>query len=485
MSKERVPPHSQEAEEAVLGTLMLSPSGLPNLVPILEPKHFYRADHQKLYAVMLQLYNGDDFEPNQTADIVLVQERLRANGDTDIAGNTDLFMKLTASVPSLSNAKHYARIIRELYGLRQLIAGCTDVVKMAYDGNSAALELAPARMMSVANESAIEESVDAAEVLVKIVEQAEKGENVGEAQATGIGKLDVITNGGLRAGDFVIVGGRPSSGKSALVKNLFAKGIEFGRRIAVFSLEDSRELFLSNVLAHVAGADTQEWQNKNPGEWENVLAAAERLSGYGNGSLRHCLLDDSHNCSPTTLHAKLEQYAAQGPVDMVIVDYLQLMSPDPGMERATTIARVEKATRSLKLLARRFNTRVIALSQLSRECMKQDRAPRLDDLRDCGSIEQDADIVMLMHDNPADYKGDRVFIPGKSEVANPYRHDIIVAKQRCGPTAHLRMNFMKHTLTFESFPVDGEPEAPVVVQARKPVTVPDDGDDDWEADPAW
>lgn len=446
-TEERTLPHSIEAEEAVLGAVMLEPGAMAAVVPFLRPEHFYRTDHQKLCAAFANL-----FARGVPIDVLSVREELKRTGDNDLAGNADLFVTLGGAVPSIANAAYYAEVVRRKAGLRDLIRAGNEIIVAAYDEQPDALALAESRIRALTLDADQAERVDNVTALRELIEQAERGEADEAALSTGLGKVDVVTHGGLRRGELWIVGGRPGTGKSTLVVNLFRNGLRRGRRMALFSLEVTRRQFLGNLLACTAGADSQTWRDVDgwPTQWARVTKAADELGGECEDAFRNCLIDDSGHLTPAVLNAKAERFAAGGPVDFVFVDHVQLVQSDGPANGQTELSRLTDTTRALKLLAKRLDCVVIALSQLSRGSVKDCRPPRLDDLRASGSLEQDADGVLLLHDEPSD----------RATLGRSDRHDIIIAKQRHGPKRVLEMIFNRPCLRFEPYGPEDDEEVP-------------------------
>jgi len=446
MMPNEVLPHDDEAERAVLGAIMLEPGAAAAVIPILQPEHFYRADHQKVYAAMLAIHREGRHAKDGPIDIVLLRDQLRHMGAKDVADNADLFMNLSGAVPSIANAEHYARNVHPKAALRNLRRVGIEIAAAAESEDSDAVQLAELKVRAVALGADLSTPCDNVEELTALIERAEQGIAEEAVLPTGIGKLDVTTHGGFRRGELVILGGRPGSGKSSAALNLFRNGLRKGYRMAFFTLEVTQRRFLSNLIACTAGVNSQTWRDAHghPGQWARVKEAADELLVGVSDTLRGCLVDDSVGLTPLTLQAKCERFAAGGGADFVFVDHIHLMSGD--QKGASELERLTEISRALKLLAKEQDCVVIALSQLSRASAKDERAPRLDDLRSSGTIEQDADLVIMMHDTP----------PDKNKSDKVYRHDWRIEKQRHGPCAILKMEFISEHLRFMSFEADDE-----------------------------
>jgi len=441
-----VPPHSQEAEVAVLGAILLKPEVMPAVLPLLEPDMFYRADHGAVYEAMRSLYADESLEDGKPIDLLLVKEALRFAGRDDLADNVDLFLMLSGAVPSLANAVWYARIVRRKAVFRQLISVAGELLMFGYREQADSVDRAQHMVREVAIAAETVTPLDPVTQLGELVDRVRDGGLEQSVLATGIGKLDVVTHGGFRRGELWVIGGRPSTGKSSLALNLLMYGLRKGYRTAFFSLEVTTEQLLGNLVACTAEVDSQLWRVKNDDiRWDRVQAArAELTSGAVGDALRECVIDDAAHLSPSQLRAKCLRATLDGPLDYIIVDHIQLMAGDGKAKDSREYERVSEASRALKLLAKELDCVVIALSQLNRASVGDARAPRLDDLRASGTIEQDADAVLLMHDEPKDAAGDE------------RRHDIILAKQRHGPKRILKMVFVREWLRFYPYQTEGE-----------------------------
>jgi len=433
---DRVPPHNLEAEVAVLGAILLEPKAILAALPILEPAHFYRADHQKIYAAFLKLH-----AEKTSLDVVTVKKALHELGADDIAGNADLFMTLGGAVPSVDNCRYYAQIVRDCWILRETIAAASDTLVRAYEQKEEpadVLRTAQSRMLGISRSAERREPQTLAALLGKVITEMMDGGKAEPAIPTGWPEVDGALGGGFRPGEFVIVGGRPSTGKSASIYNLCPRFLAQEAGTMIFSLEVNQEQLVRNILACASQVGTLGLRDGrlSKEEWDAIRRGAEKL--YTD----RCEIDEPFHLSPSELRSKAQWFALQKPLKVVVVDYLQLMDGDGGRGRNwTRLQELSEISRSLKLTAREIGVCVIALSQLNREITKADRPPRLSDLRECGSFEQDADTVILLHDRGDDADGAQ---PGMSRV------DWIIAKQRNGPRdVTIPMLFKKKTLTFE------------------------------------
>ena len=424
---ERIPPHSIEAEQAVLGSVLLEPKAILAVLPVLEPKHFYRADHQRIFMAFLRLHSEQ-----KAIDVLTVKAALRDLDAHDIAGNVDLFTTLGAAVPSVSNCEHYAKIVRQHWLLRETIATCNDLLVDAFDAKhdpSEMLARAQTRILGVSRSARTSEPSTLKDLIGKIVGNAVNEVESSPGISTGLEDADRLLAGGPRQGEFLVIGGRPSSGKSASAANIIPRFALAELGTLVFSLEVPKDQLTRNILSCSADISTMALRTGKltPDEWRNMRGAAEHLF------CEHVQVDDEPRLTPSILRAKCQWFSLKRPLSVVIVDHLHLMDSDRRGRRMDELAEI---SRSLKLIARELNVAMIVLAQLSRASEKEECAPRMSDLRECGSIEQDADVVMLLHNK-------------SQNDADPADVDFIIAKQRNGPCATLPYVFHKKCLRFE------------------------------------
>ena len=434
-SAERVPPHSQEAEIAVLGAVMLEPKAMSSVATVLQHECFYRAEHQKLYEAFSNL-----FAKNQPIDVLSVKEELRKMGAADIAGNADLFMTLGGAVPSIANAEYYANIVREKFLLRSLISACSESLAEAYDDTSDAdeiLDRAETRVFNVATRYEASHPVELKEIVQSVVDTITLHPDRLLGVPTGYDDLTRLT-GGLHRGEFIVIGGRPSSGKTTFALNLIERiGVRQGLGVLMFSLEMAREQITQNLLCCHAGIDSTPLRTGklDKSQWGKIRDAASVL--YDSP----VFIDDSAAMTCSELRAKCRRMLAQHEnVRLVVIDYLQLMSGERRGRDTSRLQEITDISRGLKGLAKELGVPVIALSQLSRAAVgDKNERPKLSHLRESGAIEQDADVVMLL------YRDDTP----ESEEADVT--ELIVAKQRNGPTDTIKLTFRRNQMRFESW----------------------------------
>jgi replicative DNA helicase len=430
---ERVPPHSQEAEIAVLGAVMLEPNAMSSVAPILQSECFYRSDHQKLYTAYNNLYNKD-----LPIDVVSVKEELRRMKEDGIADNTDLFVTLGGAVPSVANAEYYANVVREKYLLRALISSCNESLAEAYDERQdapAILDRAEQRVFDVATRFEASHPTAVKEVLHSVIDDLGHPERLVGVQ-TGYPDVDHLT-AGLHPSEFIVIGGRPSTGKTTFALNLIQHvGVQAGKGVLMFSLEMPTAQIIRNLLCCGAGVDASRLRSGqlDKEEWDRIREAASAL--YDSP----VFIDDSGALNCSQLRSKCRRVMAKQDVDMIIIDYLQLMWADRQGRDISRLQEITDISRGLKALAKDLRVPVIALSQLSRAAESEATArPRLSHLRESGAIEQDADVVILLYRDP------------NPEPENEGLTELIVAKQRNGPTDTVRLTFLKNQMRFESW----------------------------------
>jgi replicative DNA helicase len=422
------PPHSLEAEQSVLGAILLSDRTLYALIieQGLRPEDFYRERHRLVYEAILQLYN--ESEP---VDVLTVTEQLRSQGKLDEAGGPPAVDALAGSVPAVGNARRYAQIVRDHALMRRLLSTTYDIQAQVLNNTALPREIveqAERAMFEVAHDEQAQEFRNVGTVLFEEIDKWQKlaAEGISiTGTPTGFAELDAIT-GGFQPGNLIIIAARPSMGKSALVTNIaenVALHKERPRPVALFSLEMSEAELAQRFIASQAsikGDDLRKGRLKEERKWKRVLDVAEH---FGNAPL---YIDDSSDIGIMEIRAKARRLHAQtleqGGLGMIIVDYLQLLRPDGRVE--SRVEQVGQMSRGLKILARELGVPVVALSQLSRGVeSRTDKRPLLSDLRESGQIEQDADLVMFIYRDEY-YNHDTTERPGEA--------DLIIAKHRNG-----------------------------------------------------
>jgi replicative DNA helicase len=431
---ERTPPHDIAAEQCVLGGMLLSKDAISDVLEVIKPNDHYRPAHQIVHETILDLYGR-----GEPADAVTVAAELTKRGDIGKVGGAPYLHTLIASVPTAANAGYYARIVRERAILRRLVEVGTRIVQLGYAGDGDADELvdrAQAEIYGVTERRASDDYLPLSEImpgaLVEIESIGSRGGTM-TGVPTGFADLDALTNG-LHAGQMIVVAARPALGKSTLALDFArAASIRHGLASVIFSLEMSRNEITMRLLsaeARVALHSMRTGQMTDD-DWTRL---AKRMSEVANAPL---FIDDSPNMSMMEIRAKCRRLKQQHDLRLVIIDYLQLMTSPKRVENRQQ--EVSEMSRSLKLLAKELNVPVIAVAQLNRGPeQRTDKKPMLSDLRESGSIEQDADVVLLLHREDA-YERES---PRAGEA------DFIVAKHRNGPTATVTVAFQGHYSRF-------------------------------------
>lgn len=434
----RIPPQSLEAEISLLGAMLLDKDAISNSIEILgEGEVFYRGAHQKIYQAILDLY-----EKNEPVDIVTLTESLKERGDLGAIGGTTYLTTLLNSVASAANAAYYARIVQEKGTLRKLIRAADQISNLAYEGEGEVpfiLDKSEQLIFNVFQSRVSRGFVSLKDMLqhsFEAIEELSRRKEHITGVPTGFIDLDKMTSG-FQPSDLVIIAGRPSMGKSSLALNVVQyAGVKAKLPTAIFSLEMSREQVVQRLLCAEARVDAHKLRTGylSESDWPKLTTAAGVLSEAP------IYIDDSPAISVLEIRAKARRLKAKHNLGLIVIDYLQLMQGRTGVESRQQ--EVSEISRSLKGLARELNIPVMALSQLSRAVeTRTERRPQLSDLRESGAIEQDADLVAFVYREEL-YKPDDESVQGKAEL--------IVGKQRNGPTGVVRLSFIKKYTKFEN-----------------------------------
>jgi len=438
---EKLPPQSIEAEKSLLGSLLLDKNAIIRMADFLRPEDFYRKSHQDIYAACLEL-----FEKSEPVDILSVSNRLKEKNLLEETGGNSYLTELINTVPTPSHALNYANIVHRKRILRDLIDASHEIGLLGYDESEdidVVLDKAEKRIFSIAQRGLAQKFVQVKETLAEAFERIDKlSKHQGGLRglATGFPDLDNIL-AGLQKSDLVILAARPTIGKSALALN-FAANVAINQKVPVgiFSLEMSRDQVVDRLIASIAGVDM--WRLRTgrlsaDGE-DNDFARIQNALGIL--SETPIYIDDA--ASPTVLQMKAmcRRLQADKGLGLVVIDYLQLMEP---LNPTTTnpVQQVSENSRALKAMARELNIPVLVISQLSRAVeMRSPQIPRLADLRQSGTIEQDADVVLFI------YREDRY----RPESPRKGVADIIIAKHRNGPVGRVELYFDERVVTFRS-----------------------------------
>ncbi|RFB10617.1 replicative DNA helicase [Bacillus sp. HNG] len=427
---DRIPPQNIEAEQAVLGAIFLEPSSLTLASEILIPEDFYRTSHQKIFDAMLNL--SDKGEP---VDLVTVTSELADVKILDEIGGVSYLSELAGSVPTAANIEYYAKIIEEKSILRRLIRTATTIATDGYsreDEVDSLLSEAEKNIMEVANRKNAGAFQNIKDVLVQTYDNIETLHNrVGDITGipTGFTELDKMT-AGFQRNDLIIVAARPSVGKTAFALNIAQNvATKTDENVAIFSLEMGAEQLVMRMLCAEGNINAQNLRTGSltPEDWSKLTMAMGSLSNSG------IYIDDTPGIRVNEIRSKCRRLKQESGLGMILIDYLQLIQGS-GRSGENRQQEVSEISRSLKALARELKVPVIALSQLSRGVeQRQDKRPMMSDIRESGSIEQDADIVAFL------YRDD--YYDKESENKNII--EIIIAKQRNGPVGTVSLAFVK------------------------------------------
>jgi len=434
-SFERTPPQDVAAEQCVLGGMLLSKDAIADVVEVVRPGDFYKPAHQTVYDAALDLYAR-----GEPADPITVAAELTRRGELARVGGAPYLHTLISSVPTAANAGYYARIVRERAILRRLVEAGTKIVQMGYarDGGEAddLVDRAEAELFAVTERRTGDDYLPLSDIVQNTLDELDAISSRGGAMVgvpTGFAQLDELTNG-LHPGQLVIVAARPAIGKSTLGLDICrATAIKARQTAAIFSLEMGRNEITMRLLSAEARVALHHMRTGKMSE-DDWTRLARTLTQVQDAPL---FIDDSPNMSMMEIRAKCRRLKQRHDLRLVVVDYLQLMSSGRRVESRQQ--EVAEFSRSLKLLAKELDVPVVAISQLNRGPeQRTDKRPQLSDLRESGSIEQDADMVILLHREDA-YERES---PRAGEA------DFIVAKHRNGPTAQITVAFQGHFSRF-------------------------------------
>ena len=431
-----VQPHSDEAEFAVLGSMLSSKEAVSKSIQWLKPEHFYKESHIKIFASMQNLF--DRAEP---IDTLSVSEYLKKNNDLDSVGGIYFLTGLVDMVPTTAHIEKYAKIVVEKALLRNLISLSHDILKQAYNDSdevSDILEIVEQKIFNITQHQLKGGFQQINPVIIDALDDLEEKRNKGSIVTgvpSGLTDLDSLTSG-FQKGDLIIVAGRPSMGKTALALSMMRNAaIDSSAGVGMFSLEMGSQSLAMRLLCAEARVNMHSVRTgKLPSKsWKNLSISAGELEGAP------IYLDDTPAITVRELRAKARRLVSEKNIDMIVVDYLQLMEgPKRSENRQQEISTI---SRSLKALAKEINIPVIALSQLSRAVeQRSDHQPQLSDLRESGAIEQDADVVIFLY-RPWVYS---------QEDEDEGKAEIIVAKQRNGPTGKVKTTFISQYARFEN-----------------------------------
>ena len=433
---DRIPPQNIEAEQAVLGAMLIKKEAISEVVTILIGTDFYRDAHRIIFDAMLELFNK-----NEAVDLITITEQLRKNEQLDKVGGIAYVTSLANSVPTAANIEYHAKIVKEKGQLRHLINSATAIAGMGYEDNENVIDVmdkAEKMILEVAAKRGGGDFTPIKNILLDTFSKIEvlyasKGGITGTP--TGFKDLDKLTSG-LQPSDLILVAARPSMGKTAFTLNLATHiAVREKKAVAFFSLEMSKEQLVQRMLCSEGAIDSQRLRigELDDKDWGKLISAADRLS------TAPIFIDDTAGITVMELRSKARRLKTEYDLKLIVIDYLQLMQGSSSKGGDNRQQEISEMSRSLKALARELNVPVIALSQLSRSVeSRQVKKPMLSDLRESGSLEQDADIVMFLYRE--DY-----YDP---DTENKNITDVIIAKHRNGPVDTVQLFFHKQFTKF-------------------------------------
>jgi len=435
---ERLPPQSLEAEQAVLGALLIDPNAIAKVIDIIRPTCFYKQAHKYIYTSISFLFNN-----NEPIDVVTVSETLKNTDKLELVGGRAYVNDLALSVISAANVEYYAKIVSEKAVMRELIRAGGEIASVAYEdiNTEKAVDTAEQLIFSISQRKTPDNLTHVGEIVLdsyNLIEARYNNRDELIGIPSGFYDIDSLT-AGFQPSDLIIIAARPSMGKTTLCLNIAQEvGIKKKRPVALFSLEMSKEQLVQRMLCSEAEIDAQRLRtgHMHAEDWTKLSKAM--------GEMNDCpiYIDDSPGLSLSELRAKCRRLCmSEKNLGLVIIDYLQLMEGS-GSKRQDRVQEISSISRGLKSIARELKVPVIALSQLSRAVeSRQNKRPMLSDLRESGSIEQDADIVMFIY-------REEYYNPENHEAKN--KAEIIVAKQRNGPTGSVELLFQSNITKFKN-----------------------------------
>jgi replicative DNA helicase len=433
-----LPPQNVEAEEAIISAVLLDNTTLLELIESLAPQDFYRTAHQKIYTAITDL-----FEKTEPIDLVTLANKLKEKGQLEEIGGASYLARLVDAVPLAVNAQHYAKIVHDKASLRRLIEKSNAIVKRCLEerGNAEeVIDFAEAAIFEITEKKSRQSFFPLSKIILSNIETLEEKQgnrSLVTGVPTGFSRMDSLTSG-LQNSDLIILAARPSMGKTALALNIARNAaVDAAVPVAIFSLEMSKEQLSLRMLCSEARIDSSRLKGGffSMEDWHRLTDAAGVLSDAP------IYIDDSPSLSAMEIRAKARRLKMDKNIGLIIIDYLQLMQGRVGAERRDL--EVSEISRALKALAKELELPVMALSQLNRMLeQRTDKRPRLSDLRESGALEQDADVVAFIY-------RDEVY---NKEEDNPNRGiaEILLSKQRNGPTGDIFLTFLNSYTRFEN-----------------------------------
>jgi replicative DNA helicase len=436
-STERLPPSNVEAEEALLGSLLIDPEAVYDVASFLRTDAFYREQNRWIYRAILGLS-----ERREPVDLITLTDELRRRNELEELGGEAVIIGLINMVPTSVNARHYARIVEAAALRRRMIGAASTIAGLAYNEHediNVVIDRAEQALFSISEERTTRDLMPVRDIASRYLDRIEElhaqaGEVIGIP--TGFTDLDRLL-GGLNKSDLIIVAARPGMGKTALQMAMaLAAAKRYGKRVAIFNLEMSAQQLVQRMIAAETRIDSQRLRrgDLHDDEWPLFYEAVGRLSETA------IFIDDTPSISPNQLRTKCRRLYAERGIDMIMIDYMQLMQAEHASNNR--VQEMSEISRSLKGLARELDVPVVAASQLSRAVeQRSDKRPQLSDLRDSGSIEQDADVVMFIY-------RDEYYAKEASE--RPNIAEVSIAKHRNGPTSVIDLYWHAQLATFRN-----------------------------------
>jgi replicative DNA helicase len=439
-----LPPQNIEAEGSIISAILIDNDALLDVIEALGPEDFYRTAHQKIYAAITDLF--DKAEP---IDLVTLANKLKEKGELEAIGGASYLARLVDTVPLAVNARHYAKIVHDKASLRRMIEKANAILKRCFEERGEAedvIDFAESAVFEISEQKARQSFYPLSKIIlgnIETLEEKQGNRSLVTGVTTGFTQLDTMTSG-LQNADLIILAARPSMGKTALALNIARNAaVDAGVPVAVFSLEMSKEQLSLRMLCAEARIDSSRLRGGffSMEDWHRLTDAA--------GVLSECpiYIDDSPSLSAMEIRAKARRLKMDKNIGLVIIDYLQLMQGRASAERRDL--EISEISRGLKALAKELDLPVMALSQLNRMLeQRTDKRPRLSDLRESGALEQDADVVAFIY-------RDEVY---NKDEDNPNRGtaEILLSKQRNGPTGDIYLSFLNSFTRFENLASEQE-----------------------------
>lgn len=434
----KLPPQELEAEQSVLGSLLIDKNAIIKVMDLIAPADFYKPAHHKIFEAILRL-----FEKSEPIDLLSVTAQLKSDGRLETAGGASYLSDLINSVPSASHIEHYAKLVHQKRVLRDLIEASAQITKSAFEGGDfePLIDAVEQRIFNISQRSRQKKLVhlkDELQLAYERIEKLHRGGGALRGIPTGFDDLDHYLSG-LQPSDLIILGARPSFGKTALALDIARQAaIKSQIPVGLFSLEMSREQIIDRLIA--SEAQVPLWRLRtgkltDEVEFEMIQASLDRLSQTP------IFIDDSPSPNIFEMRSVARRLQIENGLGLLVIDYLQLIQPSTS--RDSMVQQVTEISRGLKALARELNIPVLAVSQLSRAVDQREiKIPKLSDLRESGSIEQDADVVLFI------YRKDRDKIEISPEEQN--LTEVIIAKHRNGPLGSVKLRFDPEKVSFRS-----------------------------------